>query len=253
MKLRLLIVALLAAAAAGCGTVQTGDAVRPESMGGGPSNAAFGADDDVWGDEGGAFKPISDPFQPVNRAFFHFNDKMYFWVLRPAATGYGYVIPRPARVGLRNFFSNLGVIGRFFNCTMQGDFKGTGTELARFGINTTVGVLGFGDPALHWFGIKIRNEDFGQTLGVYGMGPGAYFDWPLIGSSCVRDTIGLIPDALMSPLTFLPGANLLERINDRSLGSWGYEELTGNALDPYVAVRNAYDQRRLYLINEDRR
>jgi len=255
VKARLLLISVLILAAVGC----AGTPRRIEAgQGLAGANGQIAAYDDAeldelpWPGEDNEPIHISDPLRPVNRAFFHFNDKLYCWVLKPVAKGWGFIIPRPVRRGLSNVFSNLGVILRTFNCTAQGDFKGTGTELARFGLNTTVGVLGLWDPAQKWFGLKVRDEDFGQTLGHYGVGPGVHITLPFLGPSCLRDTIGLIPDAIMNPLTFLPGANLFERINDRSLGPWGYDDLKESALDLYIAVMNAYYQQRQYQVEEDR-
>lgn len=251
MRVRLLLIAVLALAVTGC------TSTRPANAAGGASpNGTLDEFDDfdelpLPGDDEGILH-ISDPIRPVNKGFFHFNDKLYSWVIKPVAKGWGFIMPRPVRRGLGNFFDNLGVIVRAFNCTAQGDFKGGGNELARFGINTTIGVLGLWDPAHRWFGIKQRDEDFGQTLGHYGVGPGIAITVPFFGPSSLRDTIGLVPDALMNPLTFLPGANIFQRINDRSLGPWGYDDLKANSLDLYVAVMNAYYQQRAYLVKEDR-
>jgi len=192
--------------------------------------------------------PLADPLQGVNRAFFHFNDKLYFWVLKPVARGYKSVLPQGARVGVGNFFSNLGMPMRMFSCLLQGDLKCTGTELARFGVNTTVGVLGFGDPAKSWLKLRKRHADFGQTFGVWGMGPGWYLNWPLLGPSCGRDTLALPLNAALDPATFLPGAGLIQKVNYTSLHLGEYEELLRAALDPYVAIRDAYNQHRRHSV-----
>ena len=128
----------------------------------------------------------SDPLEPVNRAFFHFNDKLYFWVLKPVSKGYGKVVPPPARRGVRNFFSNITTPVRLVNCALQADVKGAWVETERFAINTTIGVAGFGDPARNRWNMEKHNEDFGQTLGRYGLGPSIYIDWPIIGPLCAR-------------------------------------------------------------------
>lgn len=201
-------------------------------------------------EEGGkaAVPPLRDPHQGMNRAFYHFNDKMYFWVLRPAAKGYRFLVPQSARVGVRNLFSNLGAPSRSLNCLLQGDLKGSGNELARFGVNTTVGVLGLGDPAKGWLKIHMRNEDFGQTLGWWGWGMGRYFTWPIVGPSCPRDTLGALVNALLDPATFLPGASLIARVNNTSLTLGEYEEFKQAALDPYAAIRDAYNQNRRHAV-----
>ena len=192
--------------------------------------------------------PLRDPHQSLNRAFFAFNDKLYFWVLRPVAQGYKAVVPQTARVGVSNFFSNLGMPVRMTNCLLQGDMKGTGTELARFGVNTTVGILGFRDPAKSWLKLKKRDEDFGQTLAVWGMGPGSYVCIPIIGPSTYRDILGLPVNAVLNPATFLPGANAIHQVNSTSLHLGEYEDLKKSALDPYISVRDVYNQHRAHAI-----
>jgi phospholipid-binding lipoprotein MlaA len=192
--------------------------------------------------------PIPDPIAPVNRAFFHFNDKLYFWLLKPVAQGYKAVVPEAGRVGVRNFFSNVTTPIRTVNCLLQADLKGSGTELARFGINTTVGVLGFGDPARNRWGIKKRKEDFGQTLGVYGLGQWCYIHWPVLGPSSPRDTVGTVGDRFLDPVSYLGSAGIAvsayDRINSTSLRIGEYEDLKEAALDPYIALRDAYNQHR---------
>ncbi|HMK51793.1 MAG TPA: VacJ family lipoprotein, partial [Thermodesulfobacteriota bacterium] len=118
-----------------------------------------------------AVATIADPLEPVNRAFFHFNDKLYFWVLKPIATGYKTIIPEDGRIGVRNFFSNLTTPVRLVNCLLQANPKCAGTETLRFVLNTTIGVVGLFDPAKKRFNIEKQDRDFGQTLGIWGMGP----------------------------------------------------------------------------------
>jgi len=192
--------------------------------------------------------PMRDPLQGMNRAFFGFNDKMYFWALKPAAKGYKAVVPQSARVCVATFFSNLGMPGRTLNCLLQGDLKGTCTELARFGVNTTVGVLGFRDPAKTWLKLRKRDEDFGQTFGYWGMKPGWYNNWPILGPSCSRDTLALPLDIVTNPLTFLPGVSLIKQVNHVSLNLGEYEDLKRAALDPYISIRDAYNQYRYHAI-----
>ena len=191
---------------------------------------------------------IADPVRPVNWAFYHFNDKLYFWVLKPVARGWRFVVPKRARVSVRNLFSNVGAPSRSVNCLFQGDLRGSGTELARFVVNTTVGVAGLGDPAKHWLDIEQRDEDFGQTLGVWGLGPGLYLHWPLIGPSSPRDTVGFVVNSALDPATYAPGAGLVARINHTSLTLGDYEALKDAALDPYEAIRDAYNQHRRHAI-----
>ena len=202
-------------------------------------------------------KAIPDPLEPVNRAFFAFNDKFYFWIMKPVSSGYAAVVPEWGRMRVKNFFSNLGMPIRAANCLLQADLRGTGTELGRFGINTTVGILGFNDPAANRWDIAERNEDLGQTLGVYGLGEVLYINWPILGPSSVRGTIGFVGDGFLSPLNYYPSDStartvikIYERVNGTSLRLGDYEELKEAALDPYVALRNAYFQRRRHLVKQ---
>jgi phospholipid-binding lipoprotein MlaA len=202
-----------------------------------------------------AAETIADPIEPVNRAFFHFNDKLYFWVLKPVATGYKAVIPEDGRLGVRNFFSNLTTPIRLVNCLFQARFKGAGIETARFVINTTYGLVGFLDTAKKEFKIEKQEADFGQTLGIWGMGPVLYLDLPVLGPSSLRDGLGFAVDASLNPQTYLAfyfviysyantGGWILEKINEASLTLGEYESLKKAALDPYIAVREAYHQYR---------
>jgi phospholipid-binding lipoprotein MlaA len=194
---------------------------------------------------------FADPLEPINRIFFHFNDKLYFWVLKPVATGYKKVAPEPLRISVRNFFSNLFTPIRAVNCLLQGKFKGFGNELLRFVANSTVGMLGFMDPAKTALNIERQDEDFGQTLGLYGLGPGFFINWPILGPSSLRDTVGLVGDGFIDPLNYLVDSTTYnaatrgyEQVNSTSLTIGEYESLKKAALDPYVSLRDAYYQYR---------
>ncbi len=194
---------------------------------------------------------VSDPIEPVNRAFFMFNDKLYFWVLSPVARGYAYIVPYSARRCVRNFFSNITTPVRLVNCTLQTDFEGAWVETERFVINTTVGVAGFGDPARNRWNMEKRDEDLGQTLGWYGAGPSIYFDWPILGPSNVRDTVGYVGDLFLDPINYIVpkyavsvGIKAYETVNSTSLRKGEYEDFKDAAIDPYVALRDAYSQYR---------
>jgi len=202
---------------------------------------------------------IADPLEPVNRAFFHFNDKLYFWVLKPVASGYKSIVPEDARIGVRNFLSNLTTPVRLVNCLLQANPKCAGTETLRFVLNTTIGIAGFFDPAKKGFSLEKQDRDFGQTLGIYGMKSVFYIDWPILGPSNVRDTVGYVGDLFFDPRTYLAyyfviaeivnaGTWTLDKVNKTSLTLGDYENLKKAALDPYIAVRNAYFQYREYKI-----
>lgn len=197
-------------------------------------------------------EPIADPFEPINRAFFTFNDKVYFWVFKPVALGYKAVAPEIVRVSVRNFFSHVTTPVRLVNCLLQADLKCAGTETARFFLNTTIGFAGFFDSAKTGFNLERQDRDFGQTLGIWGLGPVCYFDWPILGPSSVRDTVGYIGDLALDPRTYIPsryfyldvGAWVLDKVNETSLTIGEYEDLKKAALDPYIALREAYHQYR---------
>ncbi len=199
---------------------------------------------------------ISDPLEPWNRAMFTFNDKLYFWVLKPVAQGYNYVAPQPVRVAMRNLFSNAAAPVRFVNALLQLKFRVAGTELARFGLNTTFGLAGLFDVAEDQFNLYGQNEDLGQTLGSYGVGSGVYIVWPVFGPSSLRDTVGLVGDGFLNPLNYISptaamfGVRSYETVNKTSLSIGEYEDLKAAAVDPYVSVRDAYVQHRNYLIKE---
>jgi phospholipid-binding lipoprotein MlaA len=200
---------------------------------------------------------IADPLEPLNRVFFHFNDKLYFWFLKPISTGYGKVVPEVLRVSIRNFFENLSMPIRAVNCILQGNIKGFGTELSCFVVNSTLGVAGFGNPAKQIFGIDMRDEDLGQTFGFYGLGPAFYINWPVLGPSSVRDTIGLVGDSFLSPMYYAVDATKYkiaikgyEMVNSTSLKIGHPESLKKAALDPYISLRDAYHQHRQHKIKE---
>ncbi len=211
--------------------------------------------DDIVDGEAAA---VADPIEVFNRVIFKFNDKLYFWFFRPVALGYSHVVPEPGRVAVRRFFDNVFMPVRFANNLFQLKFKNAGIELERFAINTTVGVAGFMDPARKYWNLEMHEEDFGQTLGFYGVGPGVYINLPVYGPSNIRDTIGMVADIFLSPTAYiLPndreiviGINAFDKLNRVSLDIGLYEDIKRDALDPYIFIRNAYQQHRESVIKE---
>lgn len=206
--------------------------------------------DDEFGSEAQAGPSVSDPLAPFNKAMFHFNDKLYFWVLKPVATGYKTVTPAFARTGIKNFFRNLTTPIRVVNCMLQGKSEAMGAEIGRFMLNTTVGVLGFvnlekWDPRL-----SVPEEDLGQTLAVWGIGDGPYIVWPVLGPSTLRDSFGRVGDSYFNPAGYLTpfelemGVRALDTINSTSFRIGDYESLKESAISPYDALRDAYLQNR---------
>lgn len=208
-------------------------------------------EDDTWEEEWDEVETIADPLEPLNRLFFHFNDKLYYWVLKPVARVYSGVLPEELRISIGNFFDNLLSPGRAANCLFQGEVKDSAEEITRFVLNSTAGILGFGDFARDVLELRSSEEDTGQTLGYYGLGGIFYIVWPFLGPSSVRDSLGKIGDAYLHPMILLDadweltvGLWTLDRVNYTSLTLGDYELFTETALDPYVAVRDAYQQYR---------
>jgi len=203
---------------------------------------------------------IADPIEPWNRAMYHFNDKFYFWLLKPVGQGYKYVIPETFRIIFSNFYENIMMPVRFVNNLLQGKPDYAGRELVRFVINSTMGVAGFRDVAKDGFGITGRKADLGQTLGKYGIGSGFYIVWPVLGPSNPRDTVGLVGDHFLRPPTYLSSDWLdtetwaitaHEKVNYLSFHIGDYETLKEAAIDPYIAIRDAYVQYRKKLIEQN--
>jgi phospholipid-binding lipoprotein MlaA len=201
---------------------------------------------------------VSDPFEPVNRAIFRFNDGLYDYVFRPVSKGYTTVVPAPARKGVGNFFDNIRFPIRFVNSALQGKFKRAGLETGKFAVNTVAGLGGFirisdDVPAL----ARIPQEDTGQTFGVWRIGAGPYVVLPILGPGTVRDTVGFAGDYFLSPLNWNPKGNIewytweidtgvtvvnvVSRLPE-TLAT--YDAARKDALDPYLAVRSSYMQYR---------
>lgn len=201
-------------------------------------------------------KPVYDPLIVYNRAMTTFNDKFYFWVLKPVASGYAKILPAVARRSVNRFFLNLGFPVRGVNNLLQLKGRPAAEETFRFAINTTAGIGGLFDPAEKWFALKPHPEDFGQTLGWYGAGGGFPIVFPFLGPSNLRDTIGKVPDWFLYPPYYLEdpyvkaGITSYNVINYTSLHLGEYEAIKRDALDLYIFLRNAYEQNREKKIKE---
>jgi phospholipid-binding lipoprotein MlaA len=198
-----------------------------------------------------------DPFEGFNEKMFWFNREVLDrYVLKPIATGWDFILPDPVQRGVHNFFDNLAVVRRVVNNGLQLKFNGAATELARFTINSTIGLVGFFDVAKDGFGIEQRDEDTGQTFGVWGAGPGPYLVLPFLPPLTVRDGIGYAFDVAMTPYTyFIPwwGSVLgtaTNTVNERSLNLDRFERVAESTVDLYGAVRNGYLQRRAAAIKQ---
>jgi phospholipid-binding lipoprotein MlaA len=194
---------------------------------------------------------VSDPLESFNRGMFTFNDKAYFYVLKPVAVGYRQVVPEQGRVSVNNFFSNLLAPVRIVNAALQLKGEDATNEFVRMMVNSTLGLAGLFDVAKNDFKIDIKKEDFGQTLGHYGVGNGAYLVLPFLGPSTVRDGFGLLVDGIaLDPLEHifddetgeLVAVKLLDIETRLSLDKDSYEAIKKDAIDPYIFLRNAYIQ-----------
>jgi phospholipid-binding lipoprotein MlaA len=197
-----------------------------------------------------------DPWIGFNEPVFSFNRQVDRFVLKPVATAYDWAIPDTVKQSVKNAFENLGMPRRVVNNALQGKLKESGKELARFLINTTVGIAGFFDVAKNALALEKSDEDTGQTLGVWGVRPGPYLILPLLPPLTVRDGVGWAADLAMDPLNYvLPffalfGMTAEKTVNERSLNLEFYENVEETVLDLYTAVRNGYLQRRQKAIEE---
>lgn len=195
----------------------------------------------------------ADPLEPFNRTVFKFNDGVDRAILKPVATGYRNVTPQMVRTGVTNFFGNLSDVWSMVNNALQGKPREATDSLFRVSVNTVFGLGGLLDVASE-MKIQKHKEDFGQTLGVYGVGPGAYIVLPLLGPSTVRDTAGSIVDGygdLVLRAHHVPVRNtavVLRAVNGRANLLEAGDVLDQAALDKYSFTRDIYLQRRASLI-----
>ncbi|MGH7353458.1 MAG: MlaA family lipoprotein [Candidatus Rokuibacteriota bacterium] len=199
-----------------------------------------------------------DPWEPFNEAMFEFNRKMDQWVLKPVAQVWNIVMPQPFQVLFANGFDNLGFAPRFINSLLQAKWGGAAREMSRFLINSVLGIAGLFDPAKDYWGIEKSAEDFGQTLGRWGVSPGPYLVLPFLPPLTVRDGIGKAVDTFLDPFTFLIPYNIVQRIsvkageiiNERALNIDLFQGFEESVIDMYSAVRHAYLQRRERSVRE---
>jgi phospholipid-binding lipoprotein MlaA len=179
------------------------------------------------------FDIVPDPIEPVNRCTSGFNRGFFYGLIYPFNRAYAFLLPRPVRNSIENFGHNLAYPVRGLNSCLQGKWHGAWEETKRFGTNTTVGVLGFFDPATK-YGIGRSDEDFGQTFGHYGSGPGFYLALPLIGPSNGRDAIGTILDFPFDLASQLFGARAFFTLNNMSMKNDELYHLLMDSNDPYL-------------------
>jgi phospholipid-binding lipoprotein MlaA len=224
---------------------------RPSSAQQGQAAAATDALDDY---DGAA--EVSDPIEPLNRATFVFNDKLYSWVFTPISKTYTTVLPSPVRQGIDNVYENIKFPVRFVNSSLQGNFKRAGQELQKFGVNTFAGFGGLIKQSDRIPSLKdVPLEDSGQTLATWGLGHGPYIVLPILGPCTARETLGLVGDYALNPVNWafalgenadkwawIPSAgNTLRSLPDQLSK---YNDSKANAIDPYTAIKSTYIQNR---------
>lgn len=197
-----------------------------------------------------------DPWERINRASFAFNDRFDRAIAHPVARAYHAVVPSVVQTGVSHFFSNASYPVVIANDLLQGKLADVGRDSGRILLNTTVGIAGLLDPASA-LGLSAHNEDFGQTLGTWGVSNGAYLMLPFLGPSTARDGAGLLVDQFFEPRSYLRNAGLrwglwLGKSLDRRVQLLGSDALLAQAADKYVLVRSAYFQRREYLTQDGR-
>ena len=198
-----------------------------------------------------------DPWESFNAKTFSLNfNYIDHYGLKPAAKVWSEAFPQKVRHSLANAFYNLAMPVRFVNQVLQTRFPAAGEELARFVLNTTVGVVGLFDPASH-LGLKKNQADSGETLALYGVKPGPYLVLPLLQPLTVRDAFGYAADSLMDPLSWFVtpigadiGRSAAYQINERAENMTMYDDVEDTSLDLYAAVRNGYLQRRRKAIED---
>ena len=228
-----------------------GGVQQPESMG------EFEEFEEEFGKEFEEPEEIFDPLFGYNWLMYHFNDRFYLWLWQPVAKGYAFIVPEVARVAVNRAYKNARTPVRFANALFQLKFKKAGTEFGRLLVNSTIGIGGLFDPADAFFDWRAPSpEDFGQTLGHYGVGGGFPLVLPLLGPKNLRDALGLIPDTFMYPEVYFISAlasvaiSSGEHFDRSSLHIGEYESLKEHALDPYTFFRDAYEQNREKKIQE---
>lgn len=202
-----------------------------------------------------AAEPVYDPMESINRAVFRFNDTVDEYALEPVARGWHWVMPDRVELCINNFFGNLRAPIVSVNNLLQGKVTDAGSDVGRFLVNTTIGLVGLFDPATD-FGLVEHEEDFGQTLGVWGVPPGPYLVVPLWGPSNLRDGSGQIAESFATvyawyiPWYYTTGAQAVRIVNARAQVLSEVEQIKEASFDLYAAARDGYAQRRRVLIQD---
>jgi phospholipid-binding lipoprotein MlaA len=193
---------------------------------------------------------VWDPLEKLNRYTFIFNDKLYFWCIKPVAQNYKRFTPAPVRIGIFNFFNNINMPQRAVNCMLQLRPKDTASEIVSFVVDSTVGILGLTTPSKKYLHLDYHEEDLGQTLGSYGVGNGFYIVLPFLGSTTLRDFTGSFGDNYLDPVNYIEdpyvmiGVSTVRTVNTISFRVGEYEKIKDMAFEPYSAVKDGFIQYR---------
>ena len=192
----------------------------------------------------------TDPIEPFNRAMYDTNEFILRWGYRPLGYVWGTIFPRCVITGFNNFTDNIGFTVRMFSCLFQAKFLGSAIELGRFGLNTTVGILGFFEVAEPHFGLERQDEDFGQVFACWGIGPGCYLFLPLYGPTNVRDGVGAIFDYALDPKSYFYGGQAFTGFNRLASGYGDFDMLQRSYVDGYELLRDLSLQQRYIKVND---
>ena len=193
-----------------------------------------------------------DPFESINRPLYSFNRALDKAILRPAAKGYDAITPEPVQTGVSNFFENLDDVVTAVNGLLQGKVAQSGSDTLRVVVNSTIGIGGLFDVASSW-GMDKHDEDFGQTLGTWGVGSGAYVMLPFFGPSTIRDGVGEVFDYPLDPFKYtdhVPTKNTVRGLDllDKRTGLLEFDGQLEEAIDEYAFVRDAFLQNREFKV-----
>jgi phospholipid-binding lipoprotein MlaA len=195
-----------------------------------------------------------DPWESWNRGVYKVNDKLDRAFAKPVARTYVRFVPHPIRIGISNFLENLRMTTVMLNDALQGKFRATANDIGRFVVNSTIGLGGILDPATP-LGLAHNSEDFGQTLGHWGVHPGPFIELPILGPSDLRDGPARLVDAYTNPQAYIHNTGVKYGLYglylvDTRASLLSLDETLKNVYDPYAFVRDAYLQRRAYLISD---
>lgn len=247
-RLSILLLALIIAASAGCASTPEEHLIAESSAKGGGEEGTGGESEADIEPTVVAHRDYRDPLIGINRAVFAFNDVSYRYLLIPLGKGYVEVTPEPVQQSVGNFFDNLQAPIYLANNLLQWEPKAAGTNLLRFGINTTVGLLGLFDPAERWFDLKGAASTFEDTLAFYGAGYGFYVVLPFLGPSDLRNGASALTEGVLHPVSYISEDSQriliqgFDYFQEFAPEAERYEDVVEESEDPYIFTRNLYLQ-----------